>query len=153
MVSSSNPCRSSRDDGGEVSNLTQLRRARAAAFVAALLVGAVPTAVQAEDIWTCTWPGFSPDHRPVLTRFKVKGDLLIEDDPLQESYRILQNNEHAIIATMAFAAIPPGHSKLSILSRTFVIDKSTGELLWSNLTLGEPDSMNKPVHGKCRVGH
>ena len=139
----------------------------AAALVAALLVGAVPTAVQAEDVWTCTWPGFSSDHRPVLMRFKVQGDFLIEDNSLRtgeeplsssgshlpESYRILQNNENAVIATMAIAAIPPGHSKLSILSRTFVIDKSTGELVWSNLTLGEPDSANKPVHGTCRVGH
>jgi hypothetical protein len=79
--------------------------------------------------------------------------LIEEDDPVQESYRILQNNEYAIIAAMAIAAIPPGHSKLSILSRTFVIDKSNGELVWSNLTLGEPDSMSKPVHGTCRVGH
>lgn len=89
----------------------------------------------------------------MLTQFKVQGDLLIENDPIQESYRILQNNEYAVIATMAIAAIPPGHSKLSILSRTFVIDKSNGELLWSNLTLGEPDSVNKPVHGTCHVDH
>ena len=78
---------------------------------------------------------------------------MIEVDPLRESYRILQNNEYAVIATMAIAAIPPGHSKLSILSRTFVIDKSTGELVWQNLTLGESDSENKPVHGTCRIGH
>jgi hypothetical protein len=113
---------------------------------------AIPLAARAQDIWTCTWPGFSPDHRPVLTRFKVQGDFLIEDDPIQESYRILQNNEYAIIATMAIAAIPPGNSKLRILSRTFVIDKSNGDLLWSNLTLGEPDSANKPIHGTCRIG-
>ncbi len=77
---------------------------------------------------------------------------MIEDEPIPESYRILQNNKYAVIATMAIAAIPPGHSKLSILSRTFVIDKSNGELLWSNLTLGEPDSMNKPIHGTCHIG-
>jgi len=133
--------------------LTQLTRAGAAALVAALLVGAVPTGVQAADLWTCTWPGFSDDRRPVVARFRVQGDYFIKDDSLQESYRILQNNENALIATLAVAAVPPGHSKLSILSRTFVIDKSTGELVWANLTLGGPDSMNRPVHGTCRVGH
>ena len=130
---------------------TLKRQAGAAALVTALLAGAVPTAARAGDVWTCTWPGFTDDHRPVVARFKVQGDYLVEDDPLQGSYRILQNNENALIATLGSAAIPPGREKLTILSRTFLIDKSTGELVWANLALGDPNAVNKPVRGTCRL--
>jgi hypothetical protein len=93
----------------------------------------------AQEIWTCTWPGFSQDRSPVIQRYRQQGELLVVDhETWREEYRILENNQFGLVATRSISEIE-SHStskEPSIGTRTIVIDKRTGELLWSNLFSG-----------------
>jgi hypothetical protein len=74
------------------------------------------------------------------------------DDDFQQEHRILQNNQFGIIASWSISKIEPDHSTPSIGARTIIIDKRSGELLWSNTILGTSDQINAPVHGNCIRG-
>jgi hypothetical protein len=43
--------------------------------------------VAAQEIWTCTYPGFSQGRRPVIVRYRQEGELLMEDK-WKEQYQI-----------------------------------------------------------------
>jgi hypothetical protein len=122
-------------------------------FTAILLVYlTMPIAfVAAEEVWTCTYPGFSQDRRPVIARYREKDEFLV-DDEWNQQYRIMQNNQFGIVASWSISTIERNNSSPSIGARTIVIDKRSGELLWSNTLLGEPDKVNEPVHGNCIRG-
>ena len=58
------------------------------------------------------------------------------DDQFKEEYRILQNNEFGIVATWSISKIEPTRSHPSIGGRTILMDKRTGEFLYSGAYLG-----------------
>jgi hypothetical protein len=114
---------------------------------------AASTCASADEIWTCTYPGFSQDRRPVIQRYRQQGDILdVDQGSWREEYRMLENNQFGLVASSSISKIEPNQSEPSIGARTIVINKRTGEFLWSNLFLGEPDRVNSPVHGTCIRG-
>ena len=68
------------------------------------------TFASANEIWTCTYPGFSKDRRPVIVRYKQRGESMMEDEWNQE-YRILQNNQFGIVATSSISRIETNQNK------------------------------------------
>jgi hypothetical protein len=141
----------SRQFGPQARSLSEVSRAIIAVVLAYLMVPV--TFANADEIWTCTYPGLSDDRRPVIVRMKQKGEFLVEEQ-FGTEYKILQNNEFGIVATMSLSKIERNldRSEPSIGARTYVIDKRTGELLWSNTFLRESDQVNAPVHGSCIRG-
>jgi hypothetical protein len=61
----------------------------------------------AQEIWTCTWPGFSQDRSPVIQRYRQQGELLVVDhETWREEYRILENNQFGLVATRSIGSTP-----------------------------------------------
>ena len=88
-----------------------------------------------QEIWTCTYPGFSQGRCPVIVRYRQEGELLMEDK-WKERYQILQNNQFGLIAIWSISEIEGGNAEPSIGARTLVINKSSGEFLFSGAYLG-----------------
>jgi hypothetical protein len=49
----------------------------------------------AADVWTCTYPGYSADHGPVIVRFREIDAFFVEGE-FEMKFRILQNNQFAV---------------------------------------------------------
>jgi hypothetical protein len=89
----------------------------------------------------------------VIQRYFQQGEfLVVVHDTWREEYQILQNNQFGIVASMSLSKIERDNTSPSIGARTLVINKRTGEFLWSNLFLDEPDHVNSPNHGTCIRG-
>jgi hypothetical protein len=86
--------------------------------------------VAAQEIWTCTYPGLSQGRRPVIVRYRQEDEFLMEDK-WKERYQILQNNQFGLIAIWSISEIEGGNAEPSIGARTLVINKSSGEFLFS----------------------
>jgi hypothetical protein len=132
---------------------SQSLRAIAAILLVYLVIPTIAFAAT-EEIWTCTYPGFSQDRRPVIRRYRQQGEFLVVQDQWREEYRILQNNQFGIVASSSISKIETNQNKTepSIGARTLIINKRTDEFLWSILYLDEPDRVNAPVHGACIRG-
>jgi hypothetical protein len=104
--------------------------------------------------WTCTYTGWAVregDAPPqVIVRFTVRGGELVEGNYGQR-LRILQNNEHALIAAWSFAKIEPGRSEPSIGSWSMLIDKRSG--FFSRVILdARPGHSGSAREGTCIRG-
>lgn len=112
-----------------------VERSAPAEMPAAVPVAAEPTVASGES-WTCTYVGYAIREneapRPVIVRFTVEGEELVSNRP-GPRYRILQNNQYALIAAGSIAEIEPNHSEPSIASWTILIDKRNG--FFSRVTL------------------
>src|SRR5437667_10047266 len=75
------------------------------AFTILLVYLTMPiTFAAAEEVWTCTYPGFSQDRRPVIVRYRQIGEFLV-DDTWNQQYRIMQNNQFGIVASWSISTI------------------------------------------------
>ena len=79
----------------------------------------------------------------MLVRFEVSPPDLI-DAGTQERYRILQNNEHSLIAAISISRNQEGQQEPAIGALSISIDKTTGEFWWNNTFAGVARA-----HGKC----
>jgi hypothetical protein len=122
----------------------------AAEAPAAEPVAAEPAAAPGES-WTCTYMGYAIREneapRPVIVRFTVEGDELVEGN-FGQRYHILQNNEYALIAAWSIAEIEPTRSEPSIASWSIVIDKRNGFFSRVNLS-AEPGRSGGARDGSC----
>jgi hypothetical protein len=112
-------------------------------------LAAITTA--ANESWTCTYIGYAIREnqapRPVIVRFTVDGDELVESS-FGQRYRILQNNQYALIAAWSIAEIEPGGSEPSIASWSIAIDKRNGFFSRVNL-IAEPGRSGSARDGSC----
>lgn len=103
------------------------------------------------ESWTCTYIGYAMREneapRPVIVRFMVDGDELVEGT-FGQRYRILQNNQYALIAAWSIAEIEPGRSEPSIASWSIAIDKRNGFFSRVNLS-AEPGRSGGARDGSC----
>jgi hypothetical protein len=103
---------------------------------------ACAASAEAAEVWNCTYVhGIS---EAVLVRFEVSPPDLI-DTGTQERYRILQNNEHSLIATISISRNQEGQRESAIGALSLEINKATGEFWWKNTFAGVARA-----HGKCR---
>lgn len=116
------------------------------AFPLALLCLLVPASAQASDVWTCTYT--VEGSEPVLARFEVlPPDVVVEDGENKDHYRILQNNEYGLVATLSVSEWRGGAPSVGAVS--IVINKGTGEFWWDNIFAGKPLIRNGSSHGTC----
>ena len=112
---------------------------------------AVTPAAAAGESWTCTYIGYAirenEPPRPVIVRFTVEGDELV-DGTFGQRYRILQNNRYGLIAAWSIAEIEPTQSEPSIASWSVVIDKRNGFFSRVNL-IAEPGRSGAARDGSC----
>jgi hypothetical protein len=127
---------------------TDRHKGAGALATALLLTLAGCSAANAEQSWTCTYPGYLADRAPVIVRYREIDGFLVEEE-FGTKYRILQDNRHAVIATWTFAEIERGNSAPSIAAATIMIVKATGDFLRSN---ARPDSDSSRARGKCLKG-
>ncbi|MFZ4120822.1 MAG: hypothetical protein ACOYKM_04085 [Caulobacterales bacterium] len=117
---------------------------------AAVPVAAEPTVASGES-WTCTYMGYAIREneapRPVIVRFTVEGEELVEGS-FGQRYRILQNNQYALIAAWSIAEIEPTLSEPSIASWSIVIDKRNGFFSRVNL-IAEQGLSGAARDGSC----
>jgi hypothetical protein len=103
---------------------------------------ACAASADAAEVWNCTYAhGIS---EAVLVRFEISPPDLI-DTGTQERYRILQNNEHSLIATISISRNQEGQQEPAIGALSLEINKATGEFWWKNTFAGVARA-----HGKCR---
>ena len=70
-------------------------------------------ASERNEAWICSWPGASAEQHPVVMRFHVDGENLVEDR-FNLPHRILQNTLYAIVAAWSIAEIEPHRTTPSI---------------------------------------
>ena len=104
----------------------------------ALLVCA---SAEAAEVWNCTY--IRGINEAVLVRFEVSARDLI-DAGTQERYRILQNNEYNLIATISISRNQEGQQEPAIGALSLEINKTTGEFWWKNTFAGVARA-----HGRC----
>jgi hypothetical protein len=111
---------------------------------------AAPAAPTRES-WTCSYMDYAIREgeapRTVIVRFSVDGDELI-DGSFGQRYRILQNNQHALIAVWSIAEVEPNRVEPSIAAWAIAIDKSNGFFSRVNL-IGRPGESGFPRDGSC----
>jgi hypothetical protein len=123
-------------------------------LILAALVLACATPAKAAEVWTCTYtylvglvtPTVSD---PTLVRFEVSPSGLIETTS-RDQYRILQNNEYGLVATVSWSEMQEGLDGAVVGARTLVVNKGTGEFWWSMTAGGggQPAIVNQ-LHGTC----
>ena len=121
-------------------------------LVAALIAFASPVA--ATEVWTCTYTYLTravvPTHTaPELVRFEVSPPDLI-DTANHEHYRILQNNDYGLVATISWSELQNGLKSPVVGARTVVVDKGTGEFWWAMTSVsGAQVALAYQINGKC----
>lgn len=129
--------------GGAIATLlltTQAGRTQTATPAAASRVP--PTAV-----WVCTDHGSSPHGgRPPL-ELAMKDGLLIEQPLGAQRYRMLTDNEHAIIAVDDYAGFEPVLGMVNVFASVVTIDKTTGNFAMTTIV---SDKVLEPRTGTCR---
>jgi hypothetical protein len=121
------------------------------AFLLTAVLVAGATSAEASEAWTCSYstvPGLPTDTSPVLIRFELTPPDLI-DTKTHDHYRILQNNDYGLVATLSISEIEEGHKEPTVGAVTVVINKGTGEFWWGWIIAGQAAVVNQPVHGKC----
>jgi hypothetical protein len=94
--------------------------------------------------WTCTYPGFSEDRKPVTVRLDLLDSVLIEHNYGVPIYRIVQNTDFAIIAENSNAIRDTGGLHVDI--STIIIEKKTGRFL---LTVSQINEETAWARGLC----
>jgi hypothetical protein len=116
------------------------------AFLICTLVSIASHATLAQSVWTCTWPGYGNGGKPVISRFRlVENDIV--DDRWQLHYRILQNNSYGLVAAWSIAEIEPNNRYPSVGTFVIVIDKQTNEFKTGTVSISGPNS--SPSVGTC----
>ncbi len=96
---------------------------------------------RAQETWVCAYA--YPGTETVIVKFQVNGDDLIVESQYSEKFKILQNNDIAIVAARSFAEIERGD--VAIGAFVVLIDKQNGKFQQSNAILGEPQAAT----GRC----
>src|SRR5262245_31945992 len=94
----------------------------------------------AQEIWTCTYPGYG--QRPVLTRFRVEGNYLVDGE---YRYTILENNNLGLVAVRAFANLHEQRGP-EIGSFVVLINKKTRQFKHASVLLSRDI---EPASGTC----
>src|SRR5262245_27402070 len=76
-----------------------------------VLTCGISTASAADDTWVCAYPGYLGDKKPVIVRFKIEGDDLVEQEQYGLRYKILQNNEFSIVAAWSISEIESSQNR------------------------------------------
>ena len=118
----------------------------ASAFLICILVAIASRAALAQSVWTCTWPGYGNGGKPVIGRFRVVGNDVV-DDKWQLHYKILQNNTYGLVAAWSISEIEPNLRYPSVGTFLIVIDKQTNVFKTSTVTIGEQNYA--PSIGTC----
>jgi len=115
------------------------------AFFVSLLTGPLCLPVQAKDSWICTYA--DEDNKTKITKFEVVSDELIQGGAAVTKYKILQNNDVAIVAAYSLAEIyQPNQPVIGAL--IVLINKQDNTLVLSGATT----YMNfTPQKGTCIV--
>jgi hypothetical protein len=116
------------------------------AFLICILVAITSRAAFAQSVWTCTWPGYGNGGKPVIGRFRVVGNDVV-DDEWQLHYKILQNNTYGLVAAWSISEIEPNRRYPSVGTFLIVIDKQTNVLKTSAVAIGEQNYA--PSVGTC----
>ena len=107
---------------------------------------ACATSAEAAEVWTCTYT-----DEGSLVRFAVSPPDLI-DGNTHEHYRILQNNDYGLVATLSVSGIQEwqkaGNSP-AVGAVSIVVNKGTGEFWWNNTFAGAAPIPNGSAHGQC----
>jgi hypothetical protein len=91
----------------------------------------------ATENWVCAYPGYLDNKTPVIMRFTVNGDSLVEEDRQGLRYKILQNNEFSIVAAWSISEIERNNAEPSIGAMVVIINKKDGSFRRSNTIMGE----------------
>ena len=83
----------------------------------------------------------------MVARFEVVPPDVI-DTGSKEHYRILQNNDYGMVATLGVSKVEADQPVVGAAS--IVINKGTGEFWWNNIFAGPARVSNGSAHGKCR---
>lgn len=98
------------------------------------------------EVWVCSDKATAHERRPPL-ELAMKDGLLIERPLGSPRYRMLTDNEHAIIAVDDYAGFEPVLGMVSIFASTVTIDKATGNFAMTTIV---SDKVLEPRTGKCR---
>jgi hypothetical protein len=118
------------------------------AFLVTAVLVAGTTGAEASEAWTCSY-SLSADSEPLIIRFEMSPPDLI-DTSSQDHYRILQNNDYGLVATLAVSGFQEGQKDPAVGAVSIVINKSTGEFWWDNTFAGTARIPNGSSHGKCQ---
>jgi hypothetical protein len=110
------------------------------------------TAANAEEVWTCSYAPLSSQSvsaEPKFLRFQLSPDGLIETTH-GDHYRIVENNDYGLIATLPISTIEPGQNVPTVGAAIVVINRGTQEFWLAKGSPGQFDpDIHPPVHGKC----
>jgi hypothetical protein len=110
------------------------------------------TAANADEVWTCSYEPLSSQSvtaEPKFLRFRLSPDGLIETTH-GDHYRIVENNDYGLIATLPIATIKPGQNVPTVGAATVAINWGTQEFWLAKGSPGQLDpDIHPPVHGKC----
>ncbi len=117
---------------------------------------AYATSAEAAEAWTCSHPVLtgpatmyeSLNGGPSITRFELSPPELI-DDHHHLRYRIVQNDDHALVATAPVSRTENGQKDPTVEAWTVAINKATGELSLAVVSTSTDSLMSQTVHGKC----
>jgi hypothetical protein len=99
------------------------------------------------EVWVCSdHKASAHDRRPPL-EFARQDGLLIERPLGTQRYRMLTDNEHAIIAIDDYAGFEPVLGTVNVFVSTMMIDKATGNFAQSTIV---SDRVLEPRTGRCR---
>lgn len=129
-------------------------------FLAAMLLVILPacqpreclsaTVTEVGENWTCAQQGIAATDPPSISRYIVKGDLLIGDKAEQfligSPYRILQNNDFGLVAVTSNSSVDRESKNVSIGNYSIIINKNTMEVMWVEAFFNRPLSFTR---GKC----
>ena len=89
-----------------------------------ILIATSPPAGYAQSVWTCTWPGYGNGGKPVISKFRVVGEDIV-DDRWRLHCRILQSNTYCLVAAWSISEIEPNNRYPSVGAFLIVIAEST----------------------------
>lgn len=106
------------------------------------------SASASDDSWVCAYPGYL-DSKPVIVHFTIEGGDLVEiGSPFDMHYKILQNNELAVVAAWSISVVELNQKKPepSIGAMVVIINKQDGSFRRGNVLMSGDTT---PSDGTC----
>jgi hypothetical protein len=121
------------------------------AATAAFVTSASATTAANAESWTCSFL-ISSTKTQAVASYAVSGNVLIETwaNGTTERFRLIEHNEHGIVAISALAAVEPGQTTATVGFHAVAIDARTRQAWFAATSAGHgPDEMDQ---GTCIRG-
>jgi hypothetical protein len=106
-------------------------------IASAVVAFGASSSAKASETWTCTYPGFGANKRPVTIAFSAKENKLFEGDFLTPSYDLVEDNQYSLIGVKHYSKCDELKGSVRIFSATVIIERTFGHFIYMIAEIGD----------------